>query len=144
MSKEIEIKNFDTPVGLSIEQQIAQAVAKAEARIKSQNLKGKTNSIQLGCTVRDLEVRQGSEMRDKKTNELIVDNRTGETMRFADKYYVTLSFNGGSLTQEVRGHIYGDLQINNDYFCIGYLGEVNDFGKVKISPIFTEFQNLSV
>lgn len=138
-----KLPNYDMPEGMSLEQLVSQEVAKAEARIKALNLKSKSNSIQLGCTVMRLENREGSEMKDKKTGELMTDD-SGQIRRFANKFYVTLAFKGGSLVQEIKSHEYDMLQENNDYFCTGYMGEVSNFGKVEIAPIITQFENLSV
>jgi hypothetical protein len=137
-------QNFDVPAGQTIEEMIASAVAKAEARIKAQGLKGQTNAIQLGATVKDLDFREGSEIVDKTTGEVRVDSISGEAKRYPTKYYVTLVFKGGSIKQEIKANHFDFLEINKDYFCTGFLGEVSTFGKTEIHPIFTEFELLGV
>lgn len=138
-----KLQNFDNPSGESIEQIVAREVAKAEARIKAKSLKGQTNSIQLGVTVKDLEVREGSEIKDRVTGEVQIDNSTGEVKRYPNKYYVTVTFKGGSLRQEIKANHYAILEVNKDYFATGFIGEVSNFGKTEIAPIFTNFEDLS-
>lgn len=142
MSKEIK-KNFDIPNGETLEQIVAKAVAQAEARINAKNAKSKSNAIQLGATVKDLEVREGSEIIDKNTGEVKTDSNTGEVKRYPNKYSVVLVFTGGSIKQDIKAHQFDMLEINKDYFCTGYLGEVSSFGKTEILPIFTDFEPLS-
>lgn len=137
------VQNFDIPKGQSIEQMIASAVAQAEARIKAQSLKGQTNSIQLGVTVKDLDVREGSEIKDKKTGEVLVDTVTGDVKRYSNKYYATFSFDGGILTQEIKSSNFAKLEQNKKYFATGYYGLVSNFGKDELAPIFTDFEDLS-
>lgn len=139
-----KIENFDNQNGLTTEQLIEQAVARAEARIKSQMLKSSTNAIQLGALVVDKEVKQGSEMIDRKSGEPIVDNHSGEVRRYPNKLYVTFSFFGGSLVQEVKPLDYDKLQLNKKYFCTGSLREVSNFGKTDMLPVLNEFEELAV
>jgi hypothetical protein len=142
--KNVVTPNFDLPAGQTIEELIASAVAKAESRIQAQTLKAHTNAIQLGATVKDLEFREGSEIVDKTTGETRVDPLSGEVKRYPTKYYVTLVFKGGSIKQEIKANHFDFLEINKDYFCTGFLGEVSTFGKTEIHPIFTEFELLGV
>lgn len=138
-----KLQNFDNPSGESIEQLVAREVAKAEARMKAKTLKGQTNSIQLGVTIKDLEVKEGSEIVNKQTGEFQIDSNTGEIKRYPDKYFVTVVFKGGSLKQEIKGNLFGILEVNKDYFATGFIGEVSNFGKTEIAPIFTNFEDLS-
>ena len=136
------VPNFDNKPNETIEQIVAREVAKAEARIKAKEAKSKTNSIQLGATVKDLEIKEGKQIVNRESGEVLIDPHTGELKTYPNKYYVTLLFKGGSLKQEVKANIYNQLEINNDYFCVGYLGEVTTFGKTEMLPIFTEFEHL--
>lgn len=142
MAKET-LENFDLPKGESIEQIVAREVAKAEARMKVKTLKGQTNSLQIGATVKDLEIKEGGEIKDRASGEVLIDNNTGEVKRYPSKYFVSLVFKGGSLRQEIKADNFARLQINKDYFCTGYLGEVSNFGKTELAPIFTDFEDLS-
>lgn len=136
------LKNFDNPKNESIEQIVAREVAKAESRMKAKVLKGQTNSIQLGVTIKDLETREGAEIKDRTTGEVQTDNN-GEIKRYPNKYYVTVTFKGGSLKQEIKGNLFAMLELNKDYFATGFIGEVSNFGKTEIAPIFTDFEDLS-
>lgn len=138
-----KIENFENRPNETMEQIVAREVAKAEARMKAKTLKGQTNAIQLGVTIKDLEVKEGAEIKDRTSGEVLVDSVSGEVKRYPNKYYATVVFKGGSLRQEIKGNLFGILEVNKDYFATGFLGEVTNFGKTEIAPIFTNFEDLS-
>lgn len=139
-----EIENFETPKDMSVSEIVAQEVAKAQAKLKAQLAKSSSNAIQLGAILKDLEVREGSPIKDKKSGEVIIDPNTGEVKTYANKYYATFTFMGGSITQELKPSDFGTLEINCKYFLTGYMGEVSNFGKTEILPIFNGFELLEV
>ncbi len=132
-------QNFDIPKGMDIQEYIKSEIAKSEAKTKASFLKSKTNSIQLGATVIDKDMREGNEIIDKSTGLPAIDTATGETKRYPNKYYVTFAFKGGQIKQEVKPADYQKLEQNKDYFCMGYLGEVKNFGNTETLPIFNDF-----
>lgn len=139
----VEVQNFDTPKGATVEEMVASQMAKVEAKLKAQFGKAQSNSISLGVTVLSLEPKQGAEMKDKNTGEILVDN-WGNPRRYKDKYFVTFSFNGGTMTQELKENLYNQLAINRKYFAMGTLAPVSSFGETVISPVFTQFEALDI
>jgi hypothetical protein len=96
------------------------------------------NAIRLGVVVSDKRVIQGGDKKDKDGN-LMVDNNTGEPLRYPDTYKVSLSFMGGELENDITHEQYQQLKINCTYSARGRLAPVKVFGKVEILPVFNQF-----
>lgn len=139
----VEVQNFDTPKGATVEEIVASQMAKVEAKLKAQFGKAQSNSISLGVTVTELECKEGAEIKDKVTGEVQIDN-WGNPKRYKNKYFATFTFNGGTMTQELKENLYNQLGLNRRYFAMGRLGEVSNFGETSIAPIFTQFEALDI
>jgi hypothetical protein len=124
-----ELENYDT-----------QSKVKNEAMLilKQAN----QNGVRLGATVVDKNIVDGKTIIDKATNSASIDPKTGETRRYADKYYATLEFNGGTLKSEISKELYEPLEIGGRYSCSGRIASVNVFGEAHLLPVFGSFTYL--
>jgi len=136
-----ETPNFDVPKDMDVQAYIAQELEKAKKEIEDKQKKADMNKIAIGLTVLDKEAKEGSEKKNKD-GQLMTDD-FGQPLRYPTKYYVNFAFMGGSIKTEVKANQYQELQPTQKYFCKGYLGEVTEFGKSSIQPIFFEFESLS-
>lgn len=100
------------------------------------------NGVRLGATVVKKDKVDGKPVIDKTTNSPIIDTNTGEIKTYADKYYVTLEFNGGTLKSEVSKELYSPLELGGRYSCSGRIASVNVFGEAHLLPVFSSFTYL--
>jgi hypothetical protein len=124
------MKNFEEKE-LTVQEQVKQLMAQRES-----------NKIELGASLMEKRVHEGMEILDKETRMPIVDESTGETRRYPNKYYITLAFTGATLELEVDELKYNDLEVTKRYFCAGYLTLVKVFGKEQVLPKFSSFVEL--
>ena len=126
---------------ISIEEQVAQEVAKLNRQFELKQEQRETNKVSIGARVVDLKILEGKPVIDKVTNQQKLVN--GVPQNYQDKYYVTLQFLGSSLETEVKTRqVYDSFELHKTYFCEGYLGEVKKFGDSQLEPIFTTFTKL--
>lgn len=126
---------------ISIEEQVAQQVAKLNKEFELKQEQRETNKVSIGARVVDLKILEGKPVIDKVTNQQKLVN--GVPQNYQDKYYVTLQFLGSSLETEVKSRLaYDFFELHKTYFCEGYLGEVKKFGDSQLEPIFTTFKKL--
>lgn len=133
--------NFDIPNGVDIQVYIAQELEKAKKEIEDKQKKADMNKIAIGLTVLQKEAKEGAERKDKDKN--IMTDDMGVPLKYPTKFYVDFAFMGGSIRTEVKAEQYALLVPTQKYFCKGYLGEVTEFGKSSIQPIFFEYESLS-
>lgn len=100
------------------------------------------NEIVTGATCADKRVHEGSPMMDKETKQPKIDLNTGEVMRYSDKHYVTLTFDGGQIETEVTRDQYNLLSHGKRYVCYGRLAPVRVFGQEQILPVYYSFTEL--
>ncbi len=100
------------------------------------------NGVRLGATVVKKDKIDGKPVIDKTTNTQAFDTTSGELKFYADKFYVTLEFNGGTLKSEVSKELYAPLEIGGRYSCSGRIASVNVFGEAHLLPVFSSFTYL--
>lgn len=144
---ENEVVDFDIPAGMDLKeyiaQQVAQGVQTGVKEIQEKNTKSKINEVKIGLKLMDKEAKEGAVIIDKQG--VVQKDDNGNDRRYPTKYFATFAFMGGSIVSEVKQAQFDDvLETNNEYFCKGYLGEVKEFAKTVIKPIFTNFELLTV
>ena len=100
------------------------------------------NVVDMGATCADRRIHAGSPMIDKESKQHKINPQTNEPMFYADKYYVTLTFDGGSIETEVEKGQYDLLIVGKRYSCYGRLAPVRVFGNEQIMPVFHAFTEL--
>jgi tyrosine-protein phosphatase YwqE len=100
------------------------------------------NGVRLGATVVDKIIVDGKPIVDKSTGAQSIDPKTGELRTYADKYYVVIEFNGGTLKTEITKELYAPLEIGARYSCSGRIASVNVFGEAHLLPVFSSFTYL--
>ena len=109
---------------LSVEEQVAQQIALINKELELKQEQREANKVELGAKVVDTRVNQGAQC-------------------YPDKYFVTLSYDGGSLETEIKSKdIFDTFETNKRYFCEGYLGFQKIFGVDTLMPIFTKFTKI--
>lgn len=126
---------------LSVEEQVAQQLALMNRELELKQEKRETNKVELGARVVDTRVNQGQPVIDKASAQQKIVN--GVPQCYPDKYFVTLSYDGGSLETEIKSQdVFESFEINKRYFCEGYLGFQKIFGVDTLMPIFTKFTKI--
>ena len=64
-------------------------------------------------------------------------------MRYPDRYKITLSFKGGTLTQTVSEAMYNELNQGCTYMFKGQLGFVKEYGQDILSPIWQSWEQVA-
>jgi len=100
----------------------------------------KANIVNLGCDLVDKEERIGSERKDK--NGQLILGPDNLPLLYPTKYYVTLTFMGGTIVTEVNFVQFDFLELGNTYFCKGRIATVKEFGKEFLAPVFNQFVEL--
>ncbi len=100
------------------------------------------NTIKMGATCADVRVHEGSPIIDKESKQQKINVQTGEPMFYANKFYATLTFDGGQLETEITREQKELLNIGSRYLCIGRLSPVRVFGQEVIAPVFYSFTML--
>jgi len=100
------------------------------------------NTVKIGATCADVRVHKGSAIIDKETKKQKINIQTQEPMFYADKFYATLTFDGGQIETEITKDQKDLLQIGSRYLCIGRLSPVRVFGQDTIAPVFYSFTML--
>jgi hypothetical protein len=100
------------------------------------------NTIKTGATCADVRTHEGAEIIDKQTNKPKINSQTGEVMTYADKYYATLTFDGGQIETEITREQKDLLEIGSRYSCTGRLAPVRVFGQEVIAPVYYAFTKL--
>ncbi len=100
----------------------------------------KSNIIELGAELAELETKPGSERKNKDGQ--IIMNPDNTPAKYPDKYYATFVFMGGTIQVEVKDTQLPSLVVGETYFCKGRLAMVKNFGKEELSPVFTVFTQL--
>ena len=127
-----ELENHDS---------VANARSEAVLLMKQSN----QNEIKLGATCTVKKINEGSAIMDKTVTPNVqkIDLNTGEPMFYKDKYFITLTFDGGEVETEVTREQYDDvLQEGGRYLCNGRLSPVKNFGQTVIAPVFYAFTRL--
>ena len=126
----VEIKDMSPTVG---EAQISQAEFLRLMRLH--NEKVNANTLTLSAEVTKKEVFEGKQRIDK-TSQLPILDGEGQPQFYPNRYKITLSFKGGSLTQTVSEKLYQELEEGHTYMFKGQLGFIKDFGQDVLSPIW--------
>ncbi|RXJ98376.1 hypothetical protein CRU98_10075 [Arcobacter sp. CECT 8986] len=125
---------------LTVEEQIQQAVLKAQRELELKQQQREQNIVKLGARVVSKRVQQGQPIIDKQSGNQKEVN--GVPQCYPDKFYITLQFMGAELEKEVSKDNYDLVQEMHTYFCEGYVGEVKKFGNTYIEPIITRFTQI--
>ena len=99
-----------------------------------------SNIVHIGCIVAEKEEKKGSERKDKDGKFML--GQDNQPLLYPTKFYVTLTFMGGTIRTEVNPIQYENLTIGLTYFCKGRIATVKDFGKESLAPVFSEFVEL--
>lgn len=126
---------------LTVEEQVAQAVAKANRELELKQQQREENSVSIGARVMSKRIQNGSPIVDKDTKEQRVDGN-GIPQCYPDKFHVTLQFMGAEIEKEIKQEQYELLEEMRMYSCKGYIGEVKKFGNTFVEPIFTSFTQI--
>ncbi|BFU77171.1 hypothetical protein ALC152_03860 [Arcobacter sp. 15-2] len=101
------------------------------------------NEVMLGASCASKRVHEGSPIIDKETKQQKVDINTQQPLFYANKYYTTLTFDGGEIETEVTKEQYENvLQEGGRFSCVGRLSPVKVFGQTQIMPVFYSFTRL--
>ena len=126
---------------LSVAEQIAQQVALVNKELELKQEQREANTVVLGAKIVDKRTNQGQPVIDKASGQQKVVN--GVPQCYPDKYFVTLSYDGGSLETEIKKQeVYESFETNKRYYCEGYLGFQKLFGVDTLMPIFTRFTKI--
>lgn len=129
------------PKELSIEEQVAQQIANINRELELKQEQRETNKVELGAKIVDTRTNQGQPVIDKASGQQKVVN--GVPQCYSDKYFVSLSYDGGSLETEIKSKdVFDSFELNKRYFCEGYLGFQKIFGVDTLMPIFTKFTKI--
>jgi len=139
-----QAQDFSIPNGMSLQDYIKQEVEKGKKDLELMSRKKSINTIKIGCKLMDTDYKEGAEVFDKEKKP-VIDNLTGEAKRYPTRYHATFNFMGGSITTEIKENDYHSLtsNINAEYLCAGYMGEVTNFGRTTVQPIFKQFELLA-
>lgn len=129
MATKEEIKNYDT-----------HSEVKSEAMLILRQ--ANQNGVRLGATVVKKDKTDGKPVIDRATNSPVIDTNTGEVKTYADKFYIILEFNGGTLKTEISKENYNSLELGARYSCSGRIAPVNVFGDTHLLPVFDSFTYL--
>jgi len=124
----VEVKDMSPKVGGMSMEDFAKMQKKFDELVNA-------NEVVLSAKIREKQVIRGNEIKDKKTGVPEVDEH-GQIKRYADRYVVTLLFQGGSLEYKCTEDFFDELDLNSTYQFKGYMGVVKEFGKDVVSPIF--------
>lgn len=126
---------------LSVAEQVQQQIAEMNRELELKQEQRESNKIELGAKVVELRTNQGQPVIDKASGQQKVVN--GIPQNYPDKYFVTLSYDGGSLETEIKSKdVYDSFEANKRYFCQGYLGFQKVFGVDTLMPIFTTYTKI--
>lgn len=100
-----------------------------------------SNTLLLSAELKTKEVKQGSEVKDKKTGQPIVDDM-GQVKYYPDTYILGFIFKGGFIEYKCSLEMYKSLEVNKTYLLKGYIGVIKEYGKDVISPIFQAWQEV--
>ena len=114
--------------------------------VREQIARMNRNRVELSVMVLSKRVNRGALVMEKDAS----GNRTtnprldehGNEMRYADTYFATFSFRGGSKEYPVTFEIYDALEIGNEYFMKGYTGAYREFGQEKIGAVWSSLEYL--
>lgn len=99
------------------------------------------NEVTLGVKVIKLETLEGKDKLDQNGNPMT--NVHGETEKWSETYYATLTFIGGELKQRVTKEHYSLLQVDKRFVGKGRLIMVTpDKGFPYMKPEFTGFHKI--
>lgn len=102
------------------------------------------NLVEMGATCADKRFKEGNEI--IKDGIAQIDPNTGEVKKYADTYYVTLTFDGGEAEAKITKEEYDHLRIGGRYLCSGRIGKVKIYVNNSMSelmmPIYTSFVEL--
>jgi len=101
------------------------------------------NEVKLGASCAAKRIHEGSPIIDKETKQQKVDINTQQPLFYANKYYSTLTFDGGEIETEITKEQYENvLQEGGRFSCVGRLAPVKVFGQTQIMPVFYSFTRL--
>jgi hypothetical protein len=102
----------------------------------------KSNKVELGCDLVDIESKVGSERKDKDGHVQI--GHDNMPLLYPTKFHATFTFMGGTIKTEINLVQFESLKVGSTYFCKGRIATVKDFGKESLAPVFSEFIELYV
>lgn len=110
--------------------------------MKLYNERVNANNVVLSAEITAKEVLAGKEIKDKET-QLPKIGLDGSVMRYPDRYKITLSFKGGTLTQTVSEAMYNELNQGSTYMFKGQLGFIKEYGQDTLSPIWQSWEQVA-
>ena len=104
------------------------------------------NVTEVGGTVTARRVNQGSlvyekDANGKKTETPRVDE-FGNEVRYADTYYITFAFRGGSKEYPVSKELYDALEVGEEYLLKGDQSRYREFGREEVGTVWHSFEFL--
>lgn len=76
------------------------------------------NEVKIGGKVVALNVREGSQRKDREGNPMF-DEATHEPLMWGDSYYVDFAFQGGETSIKVNKDVYDSLEIGKRFQFVG-------------------------
>ncbi len=126
--KDMSPKPFE---GLSHEQVMA--------IVRQREIESTKNYVEIIATPREKEIILGKDIIDKQTGLPKLDSE-GNVLRYSNKYYVDLSFDGGVLKKyPCKKEMFDEIEEGVKHRFIGYMGTYKNFGDEIIAPIFTSW-----
>jgi len=141
MNKETKNIEEQNPTTQGLENHDQQPSGRNDAVLLMQQ--SNRNEVMLGASCAAKRIHEGSAIIDKETKQQKVDINTQQPLFYANKYYTTLTFDGGEIETEVTKEQFEDvLQEGGRFSCVGRLAPVKVFGQTQIMPVFYSFTRL--
>lgn len=106
------------------------------------NQRVNANEVTLSAEITAKEVIKGRERIDKESRLPVLDHEGFPTF-YPNRYKITFTFKGGTLTQTVSEEMYQSLEMGATYMLKGSLGFVKDFGQEVLSPIWKSWEKVA-
>ncbi|MBN1839481.1 MAG: hypothetical protein JW802_05495 [Campylobacterales bacterium] len=106
------------------------------------NQRVNANEVTLSAEITAKEVIKGKERLDKESRLPVLDHEGFPTF-YPNRYKITFTFKGGTLTQTVSEDMYTSLEMGATYMLKGALGFIKDFGQEVLSPIWKSWEKVA-
>ncbi|AFL69767.1 hypothetical protein [Sulfurospirillum barnesii] len=106
------------------------------------NQRVNANEVTLSAEITAKEIIKGKERIDKDSRLPVLDSDGFPTF-YPNRYKITFTFKGGTLTQTVSEEMYTSLEMGATYMLKGALGFVKDFGQEVLSPIWKSWEKVA-
>ena len=117
-----------------IDELLAQQAQQFEKKMDSRLKQERINECKLAATVQETRQVQGKPIIDDETKEQKVDTN-GVPQSYPDKYYASLTFDGGSIEVEIQKDQFDVLVPSKRYLCDGHIGDVRVFVNKSIATV---------